>query len=39
MAIGLSTVAILVFMAVYYRFCGIVADVAVIAQHDRHRGA
>ncbi len=29
MAIGLSTLAILIFMALYYRFCGIVADIAV----------
>ena len=29
MSILISTVAILVFMVVYYRFCGIVADVAV----------
>jgi SecD/SecF fusion protein len=29
MAIVLSTAAILLFMAVYYRFCGIVADLAV----------
>ena len=26
----ISTVAILIFMLVYYRFCGIVADVAVV---------
>ncbi|HTM56091.1 MAG TPA: protein translocase subunit SecD [Pirellulales bacterium] len=30
MAILVSTVAILVFMAVYYRFCGVVADIAVM---------
>jgi SecD/SecF fusion protein len=29
LAIVLSTVAILLFMAVYYRFCGLVADIAV----------
>jgi SecD/SecF fusion protein len=30
LAIAISTVAILIFMAVYYRFCGVVADVAVV---------
>jgi SecD/SecF fusion protein len=30
MSIGISTAAILLFMAVYYRFCGVVADIAVV---------
>jgi SecD/SecF fusion protein len=30
MAIAVSTIAILIFMAVYYRFCGMVADIAVV---------
>ncbi len=30
LAIAISTIAVLVFMAVYYRFCGLVADLAVV---------
>ncbi len=39
MAIAISTLAILIFMAIYYRFCGIVADIAVAHEHGGHRGA